>query len=138
MVTDSDLLIDDDMEPDPALNRITNAIIGAAMAVHTKLGAGYQESFYAHALEVEFRRRGIFHEREKRFDVLYEGVVVGAGAVDFLVEGSVVVELKAVETLTPLFTAQVISHLKATNCRLGLILNFNVKAIKNGLRRIAR
>lgn len=130
--------VDDELEPDPVLNRITNAIIGAAIAVHSKLGPGYQEHFYGNALEVEFKRRGIRYIREYRFDVVYEGVAVGSGAIDFLLEDEIVLELKAVESITPLFVSQVISYLKATNKRLGIILNFNVKALKNGIRRIAK
>ena len=130
--------VDDEMEPNPALNRITNAIIGAAIAVHSKLRPGYQESFYANALAIEFDRRHIQCVREYRFDVFYQGHVIGKGSIDFLVENSVIVELKAVEALSPLFTAQVISYLKANNIKLGMLLNFNVKVLKDGIRRIAK
>lgn len=130
--------INEDEEPNPELNRITNSIIGAAIAVHSKLGPGYQESFYANALAIEFRKRGISFERERRFEVLYDSEVVGTGCLDFLVERKVLVELKAVELLTPLFTAQVISYLKANNIKLGILLNFNVKVLKDGIRRIAK
>jgi GxxExxY protein len=135
---DPNLLVDDEMQPDPQLNQVTNAILGASFEVHTDLGPGYQEAIYANALEIEFRRRGIRFRRECAFDVLYKGEPVGRGRVDFIVEESVLVELKAVETLTPLFTAQVISYLKATKLRLALIINFNVKRLKDGIKRIAR
>jgi len=130
--------VDEDEEPNPELNRITNAIIGAAIAVHAKLGPGYLESFYANALAIEFMKRNITFEKEYRFEVLYDGQVIGVGSVDFLVEGKVIVELKAVDTLTPLFTAQVISYLKANNIKLGILLNFNCKVLKDGIRRIAK
>ena len=130
--------VDEDEEPNPELNRITNAIIGAAIAVHSKLGPGYLESFYANALAIEFAKRDIAFEKEHRFEVLYDGQVIGVGSVDFLVEGKVIVELKAVDTLSPLFTAQVISYLKANNIKLGILLNFNCKVLKDGIRRIAK
>jgi GxxExxY protein len=135
---DPELLVDDEMQPDPRLNEVTNAILGAAFEVHTELGPGYQEEIYANALEIEFKRRGIQFRRECRFDVLYKGEQVGRGRIDFIVEESVLVELKAVETLTPVFTAQVISYLKATKLRLALIINFNVRRLKDGIKRVAK
>jgi GxxExxY protein len=135
---DPDLLVDEEMEPDPELNRITNMILGAAFEVHTELGPGYGESIYENALASEFRRRGIHFVRQPVFPVLYKGELVGEGRLDFLVEDQVVLELKAVESLSSLFTSQVISYLKATGRRLALLLNFNVRRLKDGIRRIAR
>jgi GxxExxY protein len=136
---DPELVIDEEMEPDPELNRITNAILGAAFEVHTELGPGYGESIYENALASEFRRRGIRFVRQAVFPVLYKGEVVGEGRIDFLVEDEVVLELKAVESLTSLFMSQVVSYLKATSRRLALLLNnFNVRRLKDGIRRIAR
>ena len=135
---DPELIIDDEMEPDPRLNEVTNAILGAAFDVHTALGAGYQEAIYANALELEFRRRGIHYEREVKFSVFYKGDEVGRGCVDFVVEKCIIVELKAVEALTPIFTAQVISYLKALKLKLALLLNFNVRRLRDGIKRIAR
>ena len=130
--------IDEEMGPNPELNRVTNLIIGAAIAVHRELGPGYSESTYEAALAPEFNARSIRFVRQAIFPVLYRGEQVGECRVDFLVEDIVVVELKAVETLHPLFTNQVISYLKATQRRLGLILNFNVNQLIKGVRRVAR
>ena len=82
---DPELIVDDEMEPDPLLNEVTNAVLGAAFDVHSELGPGYQEVIYANALELEFRRRGIRYAREVRFSVSYKGDEVGKGCVDFVV-----------------------------------------------------
>lgn len=134
---DPELLVDDEMEPDPELNRITNAVLGAAFEVHSTLGPGYEERIYENALAIEFRRRGIAFLRQVVFPVMYKGEQVGKGRLDFLVEDRVVIELKAVEAIAPLFVSQTISYLKATHRRLALILNFNVRKLKDGIRRIA-
>jgi GxxExxY protein len=129
--------VDEDEEPDPGLKRVTNAIIGAAIAVHRELGPGYDEQTYMRSLAIEFRHRGIAFARGVTIDVRYRGELVGQKRLDFIVEGSVIVELKAVENLTPLFTSQVISYLKATGLNLAILINFNVKKLIDGIRRIA-
>jgi GxxExxY protein len=134
---DPNLVVDEEMEPDPELNKITNAILGAAFAVHSKLGPGYQETFYENAMAIEMRHRGINFVRQARFPVTYRDELIGEGKVDFIVEGLVVLELKAVESLTSLFTSQVISYLKATGMKLALLLNFNVRKLTDGIRQIA-
>jgi GxxExxY protein len=134
---DQELMIDDDMEPDPQLNEVTNAVLGACFEVHSALGPGYQEQIYANALAIEFRKRNIRFEREVLFKVMYKNEQVGEGRADFIVEGCVLVELKTVETLHPLFTAQCISYLKATRIKLALLMNFNVRKLKEGIKRIA-
>jgi GxxExxY protein len=128
---------DDVDEPDPELNRISNAIIGAAIEVHRLLGPGYQESVYENALAIEFTHRGIRYVRQHPFQVFYKGEMVGEGRLDFLVEDKVVVDLKAVIELHPLFTSQIISYLRATHRKLGIILNFNVRKLTDGIKRIA-
>jgi GxxExxY protein len=125
-------------EPDPELNRITNAIIGAGIEVHRQLGCGYVEAYYERALERELKLRGIAYSRQHRFEVNYKGEVIGTGEVDFVVEGKVIVEIKAVEKLAPVHVAQVISYLRALGLRLGLLINFNTDLLKNGIKRIAR
>lgn len=132
-----DILVDDDMEPDPELNRITNAILGAAIEVHRTLGPGFSEGVYANAMELEFTHRGIPFLRECPIEVMYRGKLVGKGRMDFLVEGKVVVDLKAIESFAPIHTAQMISYLRATRHSLGLLLNFNVRRLKDGIKRIA-
>jgi len=130
--------VDDVDEPDPKLNRITNAIIGACIEVHRQLGAGYLEAYYERALEKEFRLRNINFVRQQRFEVLYKGDVIGTGEADFVIEGLVLLEIKSVEKLAPVHTSQVISYLKALRLRLGLLVNFNSDLLKNGVKRIAR
>ena len=128
--------VDEEMEPDPALNRITNAIIGAAIEVHRELGPEHLESAYEEAMDVEMTLRGSQFERQVEFVLMYKGRQVGKGCLDFLVEGVVVV-LKAVEQIASVHTAQVISYLSITGHPLGLIINFNVPALRHGIKRIA-
>ena len=116
-------------EPDPELNRITNAVIGAAIEVHRELGPGYPEAMYEKALALEFRARDIAHTEQHPISVIYRNTLIGEGRIDFLVMGQVVVELKSVDRLNPVHTGQMIAYLKATGCKLGLIINFNVRAL---------
>lgn len=100
------------------------------------LGPGYLESVYEEALAVELELRGIAFARQVGMAVNYKGKMVGEGRLDFLVGRDLVVELKAVEALAPIHHAQVISYLKATGHSLGLLINFNVRVLKDGLQRI--
>jgi GxxExxY protein len=118
------------------LNDITHQIIGAAMEVHRQLGPGFLECVYEEALRHEFELRNIQYLKQLCFAVEYKGMPVGEGRVDYLVAESVVVELKSVEALAPIHTAQVISYLKALKMPLGLLMNFNVPILKHGLKRI--
>ena len=117
---------------------LTGAVIGAAIEVHRVLGAGFLESVYENALTVEFKNRGISFERQKTISVTYKGHPIGENRLDFLIENTLVVELKAVSQLTPLHEALSLSYLKATNCHLALLINFNVTRLKNGIKRIIR
>jgi GxxExxY protein len=132
-----DPYVDEEMEPDADLNQITNAIIGAAIEVHTHLRAGLLENLYEQALAIEFRNRQIPFERQLLVPVLYKGEKIGEHRLDFLVAGKVVVELKSVEQFSPTHSAQMICYLCITQCKLGLLLNFNVRAMKDGIKRIA-
>ena len=123
-------------EPDKEIDQIASVVVDAALEVHRILGPGYLESVYEDAMARELTLRGISFERQKPIDVEYKGSKVGQGRLDFLVAGKLVVELKAVESITPVHTAQVISYLKATGLPLGLLLNFNTPLMKNGIRRI--
>ena len=134
---DFDALVDEKMEPDPDLNRITNLVIGAAIEVHRILGPGYLESVYQKAMEIELRRRGIPFVAQQSVNLQYKGEPVGEGWMDLVIEGKVIVELKAVECLGAIHTAQVISYLKATRHKLALLINFNVRTLKDGIKRIA-
>lgn len=129
--------VDEDMEPDPGLNRITNAIIGAAIAVHKELGPGHLEAVYARALAIEFDHRGIAYQRECPITLYYRDQVVGTGRLDFLVEAKVVVELKSIEAVGPVQRAQMLTYLRITRHKLGIILNFNVARLIDGIVRIA-
>lgn len=129
--------VDEEEEPDPQLNRITNAVIGAAIAVHREFGPGHEEIVYHRALELEFTAQGIAFARQFPIQLLYRGRVVGYGRLDFLVEDAVIVEIKSVETLSRLHMAQVMSYLRITKLKLGLLINLNVPRLVDGVRRIA-
>ena len=123
-------------EPDEELDALARAVIGAAIEVHRVLGPGYLESVYEEALCVELGRRGITFRRQVPVPVDYKGHAVGEARLDLLVGGALVVELKAVDALAPIHTAQVISYLKASGMRLGLLINFNVVVLKEGIKRV--
>jgi len=119
------------------LNRITETVIGAAIAVHRELGPGLLESAYEACLVYELAEQGLTVERQKALPVIYRGVKVDCGyRIDLLVEGKVIIELKAVGKLEPIHEAQLLSYLKLSSCKIGLLINFNVKVLKNGVRRL--
>ncbi len=119
------------------INYITEIIIGSAMDVHRELGPGLLESAYEACLAFELADRGLTVERQKGLPVEYRGVKVDCGyRIDLLVEGRVIIELKAVERLEPIHQAQLLSYLKLSGCKVGLLINFNVKVLKNGIRRL--
>jgi GxxExxY protein len=109
---------------------LTRKIIGAAMEVYKTLACGFLESVYEEALTLEFRLQNIEFERQKPLDVFYKGTKVKQFVCDFLVEGSVLVELKAIKELTPLETGQVLNYLKSTDLKLGLLLNFGASSLQ--------
>ena len=118
------------------INKITENIIGAAIAVHRALGPGLLESAYEACLAYELVDRRMSVERQKALPVVYRGVNVDCGyRIDLLVEREVIVELKAVEKLDPIHQAQLLSYLKLSGCKVGLLINFNVKILKSGIRR---
>ena len=120
------------------LNAVTNAIIGAALAVHRELGPGMLESAYDACLSYELLERGFTIERQKPLPLIYKGQTVDcAYRLDLLVEAAVVVEVKAVERLDRVHAAQLLSYLRLSGCRVGLLLNFNVRwLVADGVRRI--
>lgn len=124
------------MEPGREVDDLARMVIGNAIEVHRELGPGYSEGVYEEALAQEFFRSRIKFERQKSFKVRFKGSVVGEGRMDFLVEGKLVVELKAVERLMPVHKSQVISYLKATSCVLGLLINFNENLLRAGVQRV--
>lgn len=118
-------------------NEISRRIIGAAIEVHRALGPGLLEGIYQQCLAHELTLRGLSFEREKPLPVQYKGIHLDCGyRVDLIVEGRVVVELKAVESLLPVHASQVLTYLKLTGCRLGLLINWNVPVLRDGIRRV--
>jgi GxxExxY protein len=118
------------------LNDVTETIIGAAISVHKELGPGLLESAYEACLVYELAERKLKIERQKGLPVVYRGVHLDCGyRIDLLVENQVVVEIKAVERLEPIHEAQLLSYLKLSGCEVGLLINFNVKVLKAGIRR---
>ena len=123
-------------EPCDEADQIAHAVIGAAIEVHRHLGPGFLEAVYEEALCIELELRGVPFARQARVGVVYKGRPVGEGRIDTIVGDLVVVELKAVRALTPLDRAQAISYLKATRLELGLLINFNVPLLKDGIERV--
>ena len=119
------------------LNKITETVIGAAMAVHKELGPGLLESAYEACMVFELADRGLAVEQQKPLPVKYREVKLDCGyRLDLLVDGKVIVELKAVEKLEPIHEAQLLSYLKLSGCKVGLLINFNVRVLKLGIRRL--
>ena len=125
-------------EPEARLNHLTEAVIGAAIEVHTHLGPGFLESTYEAAMAVELGLRGIPHQRQAGVQITYKGSPVGQARIDLLVAGTLVIELKAVSTVLAIHRAQLIAYLKALSQPLGLLLNFNVPLLRHGIERVVR
>ena len=123
------------MDRDQA-NELSGSVIGAAIEVHRVLGPGFLESAYEQAMCIELRERGIPFRSQVAVELGYKGHAVGQSRLDLLVAGKLVVELKAVERLTPLHEQQLLSYLKSTGHSLGLLINFNVSALRQGVRRV--
>lgn len=121
-----------------ALNAISQKIIGAAIEAHRILGPGFLESVYEEALSVELELRGVRFVRQVSVPLEYKGRRLKDHVLDIFVEEQVVVELKAVDALLPIHSAQVLSYLKATGCKLGLLINFNSAVLKDGIKRLIR
>ncbi len=118
-------------------NECSKIIIGAAIEVHNELGAGLLESAYEAALAIEFTERRLQFHRQLALPARYKGVELGdAYRIDFLVEDLVIVELKAVTALAPVHSAQVLTYLRLSGKRLGLLFNFHADSIRNGTCRI--
>jgi GxxExxY protein len=116
---------------------LTNGIIGAAIEVHIELGPGFLENAYEECLCRELLRQGLHFERQKPLPVIYKGDVVDcAYRLDIIVEGSVIVELKSVEALSKLHEAQLLTYLKLSGLSIGLLINFNVRRLTEGLKRM--
>ena len=117
-------------------NHVTEAIIGAAIEVHRELGPGLLESAYEACLVYELEARGLRVERQRSQPVIYKAIRIDCGyRIDLLVEDVVIVELKAVEQVKPIHEAQLLSYVKLSCRTVGLLINFNVKLLKDGIRR---
>jgi GxxExxY protein len=121
------------------LEELSKVLVDSAFKVHQTLGPGLLESVYEACLCVELNDRGIAFEAQSPVDIIYNGKRVDAGLrIDLLVERSIILELKAVDKLMPIHQAQLLTYLKLTNLRLGLLINFNVALFKEGVKRMIR
>ena len=119
------------------LNEITGKIIEFSIKVHRALGPGMLEGAYEICLSHELVQHGFRIERQKKLPILYDGVRLDAGyRIDLLVNDSVIVEVKAVERLHPIHEAQLLSYLRMTDVKLGLLINFNMKMLRDGVKRV--
>jgi GxxExxY protein len=123
-------------EPSKEVDDLARKVIGAAIEVHRALGPGYIESVYEEALAYEIGLNNIPYERQVKVKVAYKGYPVGEGRLDLLVAKLLPVELKAVEAFAPIHQAQLLSYLKMTGLQLGLLINFNVPLLKQGIKRV--
>jgi len=118
-------------------NQIATEIVDAALKVHRQLGPGLLESAYEACLNYELIQRDLIVDRQKALPLVYEEVKLEAGyRVDLLVEKKVIIEIKSVEGLNDVHLAQILTYLKLSGCKSGLLINFNVALIKNGIRRV--
>src|SRR5687768_13623103 len=118
------------------LNKLTEGIIGAAIEVHRNLGPGLLESAYQAALAYELNQRGYKVEQQKPLPMLYKEIKLDAGyRLDFLVNDKVILEVKSSDRIISIHDAQILSYLRLSGCKVGLLINFNVKLLKNGIKR---
>jgi len=121
------------------LNELTQKIIGCAIEVHKHLGPGLLESAYEECLSYELTQNGLFNQRQVPVPVIYKEVKLETGyRIDILVENEVIVELKAIECLTPVHEAQILTHLKFAKKKIGLLMNFNSLKLTDQLRRFIK
>jgi GxxExxY protein len=118
-------------------NTLTDRILGAAIRVHKALGPGLLESAYQKCHEFEMTKAGLLVETEKLLPITYESVKIDAGyRLDMIVDGKIVIENKTVERILPIHEAQLLTYLKLTGCKVGLIINWNVPVLKDGIKRM--
>ena len=118
-------------------NELSNIVIGIAIKVHKALGTGLVESAYRECLYYELNGAGLIAEKEKPMPLIYEEVKLDIGyRIDLLVENKLVLELKSVDALNEVHLSQVLTYLKLSGCKLGLLINFNVAILKNGIKRV--
>ena len=118
-------------------NELSYNLIGFAIDVHTKLGPGLLENAYRECLFYKLKKSGFFVEKEKAVPIVFEEIKLDCGyRIDLLIENKLVVETKSVESLKNIHTAQILTHLRLGNFKLGLLINFNVKSLKDGIQRV--
>lgn len=118
-------------------NELSKIVVNSAYKVHKSLGPGLLESAYEECLFYELTKTGLKIEKQKPLPLIYEEVKLDVGyRVDLIIESKLIIEIKSVEALNDVHFAQLLTYLKLTNCKLGLLLNFNVSLIKNGIKRI--
>ena len=121
----------------PEIELVAKTIVDAALKVHRALGPGLLESVYELCLAHELRRRSLQLESQVTLPIIYEGLTIDAGLrLDLILARQIIVEVKAVEKMHPVFDAQLLTYLKLTNLRLGILINFNIPLIKDGIKRI--
>jgi len=114
---------------------LTRRIIGCAIEVHKSLGPGLLEKLYKEAMAIELELGGLKVEKNVKIPVEYKGMSIGDYFIDLLVEDTVILELKSIERHDPIFEAQILSYMKLTNKKIGLLINFNSKMVKDGIKR---
>jgi GxxExxY protein len=118
-------------------NELSEIIIGSAIKVHKALGPGLLESTYEECLNYELKKSGLKVDKQKALPLVYEEIKLDCGyRIDLMVENKVIIEVKSVEALNDIFLAQVLTYLKLSNCKLGLLINFNVLRLKDGIKRV--
>ena len=118
-----------------ALKQLTERIIGCAIEVHRQLGPGLLEGTYDAALSIELNNASLNHVRQPIFPVVYKGETIGEYRLDLIVDDAVVVEIKSVERFDPIFEAQVLTYLRVTGKQVGLLMNFNSRLLRDGIKR---
>ena len=118
-------------------NEISKVVFDAALKIHKALGPGLLENAYEECLNHELKKSGLLIEKQKELPLIYETVQLDVGyRVDLMIENKFIVEVKAVEELNDIHMAQILTYLKLSGCKLGMLINFNVDLIKNGVRRV--
>lgn len=118
-------------------DELSNIVIGCAIEVHKSLGPGLLESAYQECLAYKIEQRGLFVEKEKSLPLIFEEIHLDCGyRIDLLVEKKLIIEIKSVESLTDIHMAQILTYLRLSHCKLGLLINFNVLLLKDGIKRV--
>ena len=118
-------------------NEISKIVFDCALKIHKELGPGLLESAYEHCLHYELLKFSLKVEKQKPLPLIYENTKLDVGyRVDLIIEDKLIIEIKSVEFLTDIHLAQILTYLKLSDCRLGMLINFNVTLIKNGIRRV--